>query len=534
MEKIKGFDNFVDEAYSFRDSISKVSDWLKGFFGKIKEGIIRKIPSGPKAGLPMVYYFKYEGPGSIVSKLQEFYSQRAEQDVAIGEAKKTPDNLNPFSSEEELKKRLGAEEYGVADIGPIELEEEIVEKFEFNAEGTYSGNIFIFGAPGIGKTEIVGQAAERVECDLMVVDLQFMQPADFIGLPSKVDIEMPNDTHPFGRGVTRQNPPTWLPVNNGESGNGGILFFDEMNRANAKVLESLLTLCGSGRNIGSFYKMPAKWIIVGAGNRKKDEKPGKSTIKEIDPALAGRFTFWNYVPTIEGLIKHVRKSESPIFKIKRKDPKLANPIVPIRKELPRDVVIPELLQFLCVERGWLHTLDPLSKAIKSATPRSWIDSCKRLYSTLQLKKKRGEISDLNKMTVEESNGIILKTFEQSVGKLAAKQFADFYESLRDVPDNKIRAIYDNGLKSAPPPKNSNQEDQDELELVVSSLAFRVEKLYGPSLEPAKFKNALDWVDQIKAKNNTYLSAYIQMMKWNYGIEEKPELSDILDNFDYVQ
>ena len=69
-----------------------------------------------------------------------------------------------------------------------------------------------------------------------------MNPEDLLGIPSTHEIEPVNVKDGVlasrGKGFSRSNPTSLLPPDNGEDGKGGILFLDEMNRANSVVLNS--------------------------------------------------------------------------------------------------------------------------------------------------------------------------------------------------------------------------------------------------------------------------------------------------------
>jgi hypothetical protein len=521
MRKIKKFDSFINEEYSFKKTISSIKNWVLNFFDSLKKGLIKKIPDGPKRGLPMVYYFEYNGPGSILSALEDFY---AGSDFSVNEAKEEKKKQTPitdFKSEEELYKRLSVEDMDL-NRSSSELESEVKRTIRSNRRGTTDDQIFIYGAPGIGKTEIIAQAAEELECGLMVVDLQFMQPVDLLGVPSVVELGRETDENPYGEGATRSNLPSWLPLDNGKNGMGGILFFDELNRATSVMQEALLTLLGPNHNIGD-YKLPSKWSIIAAGNRQKDEKIGSgSTITEIDPAIRSRLTIVNYVPDVSGLIKYVTRSNTPIYRGIRKSEEYSNPNIPRRKETAKDVVLPELMQFLCVEKGWLHTLDPLGTEIKASTPRSWIDASKELYSTLRVREADGKPYILDEMPEEESIRLIITSFEQGVGQRAGKRFAEFYHELREVDDKDILSIYNEGSNSKiRTPKATTTEETQDLELLVSCMVFRAKKLFGDRLTPDQLKNGLDWIS--RSKSSITIRSYINMMKWYYDIEKKDDL-----------
>ncbi len=539
MKKIKRFNQFINEGYSLSKSLNKAGAWIKNFFSAIKEGIIRLIPKGPKKGLPMVYYFKNTGPGSIVDEVRDFYSGALFESEEYFESYELLEDSNIKDySEEELEKRLSMEG-GVENADAKKIAEEIRRLYVTNLLGTYNKPIFLYGAPGIGKSEIVAQVADKIGCDLLIADLQFMQPADFLGVPSKVDIESPSIKFPFGKGVTRDNPPVWLPIDNGTQledtgeidgdgnpimkeveGKGGILFLDEMNRANERVMSGLLSLTGRGRNIGSFYKLPSKWIVIAAGNRKKDEKPGKAnTIKDLGKPGSDRFTFLNYVPTVKGFISHVTKTNQSAFSRRSAKTSAYNPNIPLRTEKLRDVVLTELLQFLYIKRGWLHTLDPLSKAIKASSPRSWIDGSLLLYSELDAIKGEGGESDIYKMKTDEASALIKEIFGYSVGAKAANEFSQFFEETREVSDSTVMGILDGNIQ----PKK--ERDDLTAKILVTSVAFRCGKMF-PDADPSKVLNALKYAEGL-GSDELYTMMF-DILDDLYDFSNNEKYLDVLD------
>jgi Cdc6-like AAA superfamily ATPase len=87
----------------------------------------------------------------------------------------------------------------VVNIDAATLKYEVTARFESTMQGGFNKPIFIFGAPGIGKTEIVSQVCEELNIELLTVDLQFMDPADFLGVPSVVEVSSDGK---YGEGVT--------------------------------------------------------------------------------------------------------------------------------------------------------------------------------------------------------------------------------------------------------------------------------------------------------------------------------------------
>ena len=113
--------------------------------------------------------------------------------------------------------------------------------------------VFLWGAPGIGKSAVVAQVATAGGLELQDVRALLLDPVDLRGLPFVVP-----------DGTSRWATPGFLP----RDGTRGILFLDELNAAPAMVQASLYQLV-LDRKLGE-YKLPDGWAIIAAGNREGD------------------------------------------------------------------------------------------------------------------------------------------------------------------------------------------------------------------------------------------------------------------------
>ena len=386
--RIKNFNDFVNESYNpelnegffsnISNLIKKVGGWAGEFIKAIGQGLIRPIPSGPMKGMPVAMLFLPEN-GSIYQQMLKYRQ-----------------GINPLL-EAKIPLEYTGEDQSVRNISSKELKNDVIRLYRSKERGGRAKPIFIYGAPGIGKTEIVGQAADELGVRVIELDLQFMSPEDFLGIPSRHDIapvEIENgNVIDYGKGFTRSNPPTLLPPDNGEDGKGGIIFMDEMNRANKAVLNSIMQFVQRGK-VGP-YRLPDKWIIVAAGNR-PEEAEG---VVEFDFALADRFTIKNYVPTIEGWSSWADKNQK---------------------------ILPELVTFLTFNDNLFHYLDADKKSLNYPTPRSWTDGALILHD---------EIIDQGVNTWRDiKRDDILNIFYDQVGPEAAGKFVAYLDILRKVSD----------------------------------------------------------------------------------------------------
>jgi len=201
-----------------------------------------------------------------------------------------------------------------------ELTEQLVDNFFL----TTRENMMIWGAPGIGKTEIVRAAAKRIGDQLgtpvpvTVITLATKAKYDIQGLPL-LFVEKgaePTDPEEMKRLVLPTSYkgqigmdfayPAWLPPPGDTQ--DGILFFDEINRADAEVLGACLTLMLD--RVSGTYRIPNGWRIWAAGNRDMD-----GPVTKMEGAMASRFLGGHYhlVPTVESWSEWAR-SEHAFFK----------------------------------------------------------------------------------------------------------------------------------------------------------------------------------------------------------------------------
>lgn len=498
MSRIKKFSDYVNEDYSFgsalkrgKQLLSGVSGWVSSLLSKIKDGIVPSIPEGPKAGAPMIAYMESSPEKSIVQQIRELYGKPAEES----------EDVSVDLDQTEIQEAMDSLAYPTQDVVNVDaktLKSELTDRFESLLEGGFSKPIFIFGAPGIGKTEIVGQVCDELGVQLMTVDLQFMDPADFLGVPKVVDVA---SDKPEGEGVTRANPPVWLPRDNGPDDKGGIIFFDELNRAADPVITGMMNLA-QGRRVNT-YNLPGKWLIVAAGNRPDDDAPEK--VKDLGPALADRFSIFNYVPSVKGWIDYVQKSEKPLKGA--------------MGATPGQVVLPELLSFLEFSEEYFHTLDPNKPDVKFATPRGWIDASKFLYSRLKRMEKSG--------SSEISAGELLRIFQTEVGYSAANAFVKFYNIVQSIPIQDVVKVFDEPEEAPVPKKKGGAYEPDVMFATLAAIVSRSEKL--KPLTPDQFSNAIDY--SIKIDSAEYASSFVNMLisKHDY-VKKDPKFMKHLQKF----
>jgi MoxR-like ATPase len=458
MKKVKSFKDFVLNEYSSYVSEGigeKIGDWVKSLVSKIKEGVLKLIPSGEKKGVPVVAYFDPK-EGSIVSQINKFYS-------GTEFSKKNPIEVyegydaNSWDEIEEARVPLEytGEDQTVRDVNATELKEMLEKLYRSKVRGGRAKPIFIFGAPGIGKTQIVGQAADSLGVPMINIDLQFMAPEDFLGIPKVIDIKQPeiegSEVKSPGMGMTRSNPPVWLPRTNGEGDKGGFIFMDEMNRANKIVLNSVMQFVQMGR-LGE-YRLPDKWVIVAAGNR-----PSEASVEEFDFALADRFTIVNFVPTTGEWAEWARSSGK--FQ-------------------------PEFIDFVERNEELFHYLDTEKATLKFPTPRSWTDAAMNL---------KDELDDIGAKNWKDlPTDVIYKIYADQIGPSAAGKLKAYLDVIRKVSEQDLSEIVQKPKEARLLPKTG---DFSNIIYGVYEMALRkAEEMNGGEATPQDLFNIMEYFNR---------------------------------------
>lgn len=130
---------------------------------------------------------------------------------------------------------------------------------------------FIWGAPGVGKSDSVRAVAKARNLPLIDVRAVLLDPVDLRGLP-----------HVDANGRAAWAPPAFLPEAS-RDGAEGLFFMDELNAAPASVQAACFQLV-LDRKLGE-YTLPPGWRIVAAGNRQSD----RAAAQRMPTALANRF-----------------------------------------------------------------------------------------------------------------------------------------------------------------------------------------------------------------------------------------------------
>lgn len=146
--------------------------------------------------------------------------------------------------------------------------------------------VYIEGAPGVGKSEIVAEIAKARGALLIDIRLSMFDPVDLRGIPANVE----------GRTVWLR-PGIWPTAADRET----IILFDEMDRAAPAVLGAALQIV-LDRRIGE-HLLPDSVRVIAAGNGKTDKGTNRMPM-----ALANRFAHFEVEPDVQAWLAWAERS----------------------------------------------------------------------------------------------------------------------------------------------------------------------------------------------------------------------------------
>ena len=472
MKTVKNYQRFSEE-YRLNENL------LKKAWGSIVKFFVNKF--GKSAWLHYALFLKKTG--QLPKEKVEIYVPSSYGDISTPteeEVKLATESLNgkkiKISKLNEEVIDLRHSDPSMRNVDVEELVEEIVLIYNMNADRVKEGKprtkndaLFIWGAPGIGKTEILRQVADKLGCVVQEWHLSQIEPTDFRGVP-KVENVVKGSTNPEDeRTVTKL--PAIFPTDDGPNGRGGIMFFDEINRAPKMVLSAALSLCLSG-TIGS-YELPQHWIVVAAGNRPDDL--GGAVATTIEPALANRFGHLNYAPTLESWIKWAIDE-------------------------PR--INPDLISFLQFKKEYFHKLDPDKEVMNWPSPRTWdLASTKEFYV-------RGK-DWKNKISLDKISNI----YTPLVGSEAANTFISYLKLKEYYNEKDVEEVYKKGAKAKKPPTQL-----DQARAAAGSVAFFKK---GEKLTEKECENVYEWSLAMPSWEATTSMLNFFKMAHPYIAEEEP-------------
>jgi len=189
--------------------------------------------------------------------------------------------------------------------------------------------VFMWGPPGIGKSDIVAQITNSFKNSLLIdVRLSLWEPTDIKGIPY-----FDTNSSKMVWGAPAELPDDELAAKYDHI----VLFLDEMNSAAPAVQAAAYQLI-LNRRVGQ-YRLPDNVMIVAAGNREAD----KGVTYRMPAPLANRFIHLELAVSFDDWFEWA-----------------------VNNRVHKDVV-----GFLNFAKRDLYDFDPKSPSRSFATPRSW-------------------------------------------------------------------------------------------------------------------------------------------------------------------
>ena len=190
--------------------------------------------------------------------------------------------------------------------------------------------IFLWGAPGIGKSELVEGIVDNMPGNNLMIDMRLalMEPTDLRGYPFRNPDTNQMEWAPAVDLPTQEQADEFDTI---------VLFLDELNSAPPSVQAAAYQLVLNGK-IGQ-YRLPSNVKIVAAGNRETD----RGVTYRMPSPLANRFRHINMDVNFED------------WSIWATDNKVHQ----------------DVIGYLTYSKADLFDFDPKTSSQSFATPRSW-------------------------------------------------------------------------------------------------------------------------------------------------------------------
>ncbi len=184
--------------------------------------------------------------------------------------------------------------------------------------------VMLWGAPGVGKSQMILQIGERNRAPVIDIRLSQMEPSDLRGIPFKNGARV------------EWAVPSLLPHVD-LHGERGILFLDEITSAAPSVSAAAYQLI-LDRRLGE-YEIPGGWAIYAAGNRQGD----RGVTYTMPAPLANRFSHFEVDINLDDWVHWAYQSG----------------------------IDERVIGFLRFRPDLLFDFDPVHNPVAFPTPRSW-------------------------------------------------------------------------------------------------------------------------------------------------------------------
>lgn len=230
--------------------------------------------------------------------------------------------------------------------------------------------VLITGAPGIGKSDIVAQAALEAQADLIISHPVVADPTDAKGLPFPSKDGKSATFLPFGelKQALEATKPTCF-------------FLDDLGQASPAVQASYMQLILARRING--HVLSDQVVFVAATNRRTDRAGVQGILEPVKSRFA---SIVELEPNLDDWVDWALENDQPM----------------------------ELISFLRFRSNLLHAFNPTQDLKNSPCPRTWANA--------------GKLSRLGL-----DRDVELAAIQGAVGEGAAAEFIGFLQICRDLP-----------------------------------------------------------------------------------------------------
>jgi hypothetical protein len=323
--------------------------------------------------------------------------------------------------------------------------------------------VFLWGPPGIGKSDSIHQLGTEMNAHVIDVRLSLWEPTDIKGIPY---FNANDNTMSWA-------PPVELPTRELASQYPAvILFLDEMNSAPPSVQAAAYQLI-LNRRVGT-YRLPDNVIVVAAGNREAD----RGVTYRMPAPLANRFVHLELRVDFDDWFQWA-----------------------INNNIHKDVV-----GYISFAKQDLYDFDPKTASRSFATPRSWSFVSELLEEDIN----DATLADLVSGAVGEGTGVKFMAHRKVAGRMPNP--TDILSGkVKELKVKEISAMYSltvslcYELKDAAQKKTKNWDEMAdnffrfmmenfETELTVMGAKIALTN-YDLPLDPSKMKNFDEFHDR---------------------------------------
>jgi hypothetical protein len=233
--------------------------------------------------------------------------------------------------------------------------------------------LHIWGACGVGKSQIVAQVAIDRKCEFLDIRAVQLDPVDLRGLPR------------IAADRAEWVPPKFLPLS-GE----GILFLDELTSAPQMTQAGCYQLV-LDRKLGE-YQLPDGWVVIAAGNPASE----RGVHFSMPRPLRNRFVHLDLEPDFMDWCRWAVKAR----------------------------ICPEIIAFLRFKPALLHDPDATSDVNAWPTPRSW-EMASNVLSGFARRQQSGFFAGTTEIEAQ--------LLEGTIGQAATTELVAFLRLFRQLP-----------------------------------------------------------------------------------------------------